>query len=65
MEVLLTLEDIAQRLKLATRTVRNNYVGKKFPGVKTGKSWLVKETDFNKYIESRIKNENSLPQVNE
>jgi excisionase family DNA binding protein len=52
-EILLSTADVAQRLGINERTVRDNYNNGKLPFVKRGTKNLVKESDFIAFRDSR------------
>jgi excisionase family DNA binding protein len=53
-ETLLSTADVAQRLGINERTVRDNYNNGKLPFVKRGTKNLVRESDFIAFRDSRI-----------
>lgn len=55
-ERLLTPEEAAERLAISPSTLKHWLRTNKFPGVKLGKLWRVRESDLNAYIKSMTEN---------
>jgi excisionase family DNA binding protein len=47
----LTVEEIANTLKVSVQTVRNWIKTGKLPALKVGRQWRVRKEDFEKYLE--------------
>jgi len=55
----LTVEEIADMLRMHKSTIRNKIKKGKIKGCKIGKRWLVSEQDFIKYIDSMLRSVNN------
>jgi excisionase family DNA binding protein len=53
-EILFSTAEVAEKLGLNERTVRDNYTSGKLPCIKKGTKRFVKESDFNAFRDSRI-----------
>lgn len=51
---LLTPEDVADKLVVAARTVREWLRSGEMVGVKIGKIWRVREEDYKAFVDSRV-----------
>lgn len=52
---LLTIRDVAQRLKLKTQTIYLWVQSGKLPGAKFGKEWRFRSSDIEKWITQQFK----------
>jgi excisionase family DNA binding protein len=52
-EILFSTAEVAEKLGLSERTVRDNYTSGKLPCIKKGGNRFVKESDFNAFRDSR------------
>lgn len=61
MEKLYTVEELAEILKVTDRTIfrmiKNQDRDKRLPAAKVGRRWLIKESDFQEFINRKV-NEN-------
>ena len=53
MSEILTLEEVAEKLKLSEQTVRRYLRENKITGFKLGNSWRVKEEELMKFIDEQ------------
>jgi excisionase family DNA binding protein len=51
MEDMLTLEEVAQRLKVSVKTIRRWLQQGRLTGIKMGKLWRIRETELEAFIE--------------
>jgi excisionase family DNA binding protein len=51
MEEMLTLEEVAQRLKISIKTVRRWLQQGRLTGIKMGKLWRVRETELEAFMQ--------------
>lgn len=54
MENLLTVEETAEKLKAHPETVRDWIRKRELSGVKLGRSWRVRESDLQEFVNARL-----------
>ena len=49
----LTTEEVSERLKLTSLTIRRMCLDGRIPAAKVGRHWIIRESDLNAYLDER------------
>jgi excisionase family DNA binding protein len=65
MDDLLTIKEVAQRLKMNERTIKNWLRSGRLKGLKAGRKWRVRASDLESFLERSAGHTDPLEAVNE